>query len=261
MVGLAVIVAALLGSHWAIHAEGLPAWRVRVALVLVAVVTFAGGRLHFLIANWAQFHHQWYGFRPSTGGLHAPGAIIGAVFAAGLVLPLLRLPFGRFADGLAPAVGVGIALARVGCFLHGCCYGQHCSLPWCVSLPADSSVLALQVEAGLVPPDASRSLPVHPLPLYFAAAGLGMTGFLLWLRGRKRYDGELGLVLLVMFSISSVILEPIRGDDPMRVYVGPWPQLLLVSIGMSALSLAALVLAEYRHRDRNRVVSSAARHP
>lgn len=125
---------------------------------------------------------------------------------------------------------------------------SKCGTPWGVSLPADSYVFTVQQEAQLLPPGAVGSLPVHPLPLYFAAAGLGMTAFLLWVRGRKRYDGQLGLLLLVLYSSTSAILEPLRSDDHTRVYWGPLPQLLWVTAGMTALALLLLVIAERRHR-------------
>jgi hypothetical protein len=75
-----------------------------------------------------------------------------------------------------------------------------------------------------------------------------MTAFLLWRRRHKRYEGELGLLLLVIFSVSSAMLEPLRADDPLRAYWGPWPQLLWASMAMAGLSTAVLALAEYRYR-------------
>jgi phosphatidylglycerol:prolipoprotein diacylglycerol transferase len=258
MVALAVIAAALLGYRWIVRVEGLEAWRVRWALALIALATFAGARLHFALANWDLFREQPLRvLHLSSAGLHAPGGILGAVIGSAILLPLLRIPAAKFADGLAPAVGVGIALARLGCFLHGCCFGGLCPYPWGVTLPADSYVFMRQLEARLLAPGAVRSLPIHPLPLYFAAAGLAITAFLLWLRPRKRYDGQLALWLLVLFSASSALLEPIRADDPMRVYWGPLPQLLWVAAGMTALSVALLALAEYRHRQPRRAANPA----
>ncbi len=251
MVAAAAIVAATLGHWWTVRTERLDAWRVAWAILLIATATFAGGRLHFVLANWAQFEdHPWLALRFSSGALHAPGALAAGTLAGVIVLPLLRLPTGRFVDGLAPAVGVGIALARVGCFLHGCCYGGVCPYPWGISLPKDSYTFNSQLEARLLDPDAARSLPIHPLPLYFAAVALAITAFLLWLRPRKRYHGELGLVLLVAFSASSALLEPIRADDALRVYWGQWPQLLWICAGMAVASLLLLGVAEYAARSK-----------
>ncbi len=170
------------------------------------------------------------------------------------MLPLLRIPLGRFADALAPAVGIGIAVARLGCFLHGCCYGGLCPYPWAVTLPADSYVYALQLEAGILPDGAPRSLPIHPLPLYFSAAGLAISALLVWRRPRKRYDGELALGLLFLFFLSSAGFEPLRADDPTRVFWGRIPQLLWVNGALALLCGALLLLAARR-------AAAAARSP
>jgi phosphatidylglycerol:prolipoprotein diacylglycerol transferase len=249
MVLAAIVAAGGLGYYWTVHTEGLDARRVRWAFLGLAVATFAGGRLHFALANWSSFSGDpWRIFRLSSGALHAPGAIVALTIAGAVLLPLLRLPIGRFVDGLAPAVGVGIAFARIGCFLHGCCYGVACSYPWGVTLGPDSYLYLLQLESGQISNTALRSLPVHPLPIYFAATGLAITALLLWLRPRRRYPGQLGLLLLLLFSASSAFLEPLRSVDSTRVYWGPWPQLLWVTVGMTVLSVVFLAVAERRHR-------------
>jgi phosphatidylglycerol:prolipoprotein diacylglycerol transferase len=251
MVLAATVVTAGLGYYWAVHTEGLEARRVRWAFLALAVAAFAGGRLHFVLANWSTFAGDpWRILRLSSGALHAPGAIIALGLAVVLLLPLLRLPIGRLADGLAPAAGIGIAVARIGCFLHGCCYGVVCPYPWGVALPSDSYLYMLQLETGQLTNQATHSLPVHPLPLYFATAGLAITAILLWLRPRRSYPGQLGLLLLVLFFASSTLLEPLRSDDPNRVYWGPWPQLLWINAGMTVISVVLLVVAELAHRRR-----------
>jgi phosphatidylglycerol:prolipoprotein diacylglycerol transferase len=249
MVLAAIVAAGGLGYYWTVRAEGLDAARVRWAFVGLGVAAFAGGRLHFVLANWSSFAADpWRIFRLSSGALHAPGAMVALTLTGAVLLPLLRLPIGRFVDGLAPAVGVGIAFARIGCFLHGCCYGVVCPYPWGVTLSSDSYLYMLQLESGQLANKAVRSLPVHPLPLYFAAAGLAITAILLWLRPRRRYPGQLGLLLLLLFSASSALLEPLRSADPTRVYWGPWPQLLWVTAGMTVVSVVLLVVAELVHR-------------
>lgn len=247
MVSLAVVVAAALGAYWTVRREGLPAGRVVLALVAIAVVTLAGGRLHFVLANLPHLRDPLASAaRLSSGSLHAPGAIVGAAIGAIVVLRILGLPLARFADGLAPAVGLGIAVARTGCLLHGCCYGMPSDVPWAVALSSSSYVYAVHLERGLLPPDASASLAVHPLPAYFAATGIAITLFLLWLRHHKRYDGQLALTLIFLFSASSALLEPLRIDDPMRVYWGPAPQLLWVNAALAVVSGTALAWARQR---------------
>ena len=166
------------------------------------------------------------------------------------MLGRLRLPLGRFADGFAPTVGIGIAIARLGCFLHGCCFGTLCSWPWCLTFPRDTYIYQYHTDLGLLPPGAERTLPIHPLQLYFAAAGLMITAVALWLHPRKRYDGEVALVGLVLFSTSTALLEFLRADAQPRLYWGALPQLTWIALGMSIASLVALAAAELLHRNR-----------
>jgi phosphatidylglycerol:prolipoprotein diacylglycerol transferase len=62
------------------------------------------------------------------GGIVLYGAVLGAL--AGFIVAYYLFfrrhghPMLQLIDILAPAVAVGIALGRIGCFLNGCCYGQ-----------------------------------------------------------------------------------------------------------------------------------------
>jgi phosphatidylglycerol:prolipoprotein diacylglycerol transferase len=134
----------------------------------------------------------------------------------------------------------------LGCALHGCCFGSRSDLPWAVSLPPGSSAFLTQAEQRLIPPAAGASLPVHPLPLYFSAVALLIAALALWMGASKRYEGRRALWFLVLFSASSAVLEPLRADDPFRVYWGPLPQLLWVSAGMAVVFLAVLTVVERR---------------
>jgi phosphatidylglycerol:prolipoprotein diacylglycerol transferase len=233
--------------------EGLDPWRVFRAMVLLGVAAFAGARIHFVASHWSDF-----AARPLTalqfwsGGLHAGGGIVLLTVATPLVLGWLGLPLGRFADGFMPTVGLGIAIARLGCFLHGCCFGTICSWPWCLTFPRDTYIYQYHVDLGVLLPGAARTLPIHPLQLYFAASGLMITVAALWLHPRKRYDGEVALVSLVLFSASTAVLEFLRADAQPRLYWGALPQLTWIALAMTAASCLALAAAELLHR-RNRI--------
>jgi phosphatidylglycerol---prolipoprotein diacylglyceryl transferase len=194
---------------------------------------------------------SYYGAHPAAAlrfwaGLHAGGAIAALVVAAPFVVR--GVPVARLGDALVPTVGIGIVLARVGCFLHGCCFGSVCMLPWCLSFPAGSPSHAHQAATGLLAPAAVHALPVHPLQLYFAATGLLIIVVGVCLHPRKRYDGQVALVALLFFSASAAALEPFRAEIPERVYWGPLPQLEWVALAMTAAAGAALAAAERAHR-------------
>ncbi len=246
---LAVLVCWAIGPRWVAALEGLDPWRVFRAMVLLAAAAFAGARIHFVASHWGDFADRpLAALQFWSGGLHAGGGIVLLTVATPFVLGWLRLPFGRFADGLMPTAGLGIAIARLGCFLHGCCFGTICSWPWCLTFPQDTYIYQYHADLGVLPPGAARTLPIHPLQLYFAASGLMITVAALWLHPRKRYDGEVALVSLVLFSASTALLEFLRADAQPRLYWGTLPQLTWIALAMTAASCVALAAAELLHR-------------
>ncbi|HSQ00602.1 MAG TPA: prolipoprotein diacylglyceryl transferase family protein [Candidatus Dormibacteraeota bacterium] len=248
---LAIGTVLFIGPRWAAALEGVDRRAVRRSLLVLAVITLVGGRLHFML----NYPHAFAG-RPLavlklwTGGLHIPGGILALALAAPWVTRWFGLSSaGRFGDGIAPAMGLGIAIARMGCFLQGCCFGTVCDHFWCLAFPEGSLPFVVHQSDGLLPAGAQWSLPVHPLQLYYVASGLAITAVALWLRPRKRYDGQVALVALLMFSLVSVAgLEFLRADAQPRVYWGALPQLAWTGLAMGAATAVALLLIGRRHR-------------
>lgn len=91
----------------------------------------------------------------SRGGLSWFGGLTGDVGTGLWVLWRQRIPIVRALAAATPALAVGHAIGRVGCFLVGDDYGRPSDLPWAVAFPE-----------GLPPTD----VPVHPTQLYEAIA-------------------------------------------------------------------------------------------
>jgi phosphatidylglycerol:prolipoprotein diacylglycerol transferase len=123
---------------------------------------------------------------------------------------------GRVADLGVPAVAFAFGLARLGCFLEGCCYGTESSLPWAVRFPGDSPVAAHQVIEGRLAPGTAASLPVHPLQLYFALLAVGCGLVTLALRGHTAYAGQLTLIFVMLHEGGKALLEVLRAPDPLN---------------------------------------------
>jgi phosphatidylglycerol:prolipoprotein diacylglycerol transferase len=240
-----VLACALLAPLWAARREGLDPRRVRASLLILAVVALAGGRLHFVANHPAFYVDGWArALLPTGGGFHIGGGIVAMALLAPWVTRRLGVPLGKFGDALVLPVGLAIMVARLGCFLHGCCVGDVCQGPWCIAYPAGSGVFGVQLDQHLIPPNAAWSLPVLPLHLYFLAAGLAVVCLGYWLEPRKRYDGQVALFGLLLFSTSTAALELLRAADGSSPLWGPLPQLVWTGIGMSVASFSGLVVAE-----------------
>jgi phosphatidylglycerol:prolipoprotein diacylglycerol transferase len=60
----------------------------------------------------------------------------------------------------------------------------------------------------------AESLPVHPTQIYESAASLAIAGFLIfYLHGKKRYDGQVFLAFVALYSVARFVIEFVRADD------------------------------------------------
>ena len=120
-------------------------------------------------------------------------------------------------------VALGIATARFGCFLTGCCFGSVTNLPWGVNYTAGSPAHWVHRHSGLITRDAIASMPVHPTQLYEAVGVLLIYGFL-QARNRKggATAGELMISLLMSYATLRFVLEFFRGDRVMSHMEWGW---------------------------------------
>ena len=210
----------LLGCFGALF---ITAWRARregidpEAVFGLAAWLYSGGFIGARVLYIAQHREAVHGiadvFKIWQGGIVFYGCIAGGLI--GSILYWLRhpFPFRPMADAVAPALALGSALGRIGCFLNGCCYGDRCELPLAVTFPAGSPVWHHHVELGLIGPAALRSLGVHPTQLYAALDGLILLGLLTWYFPRRRRDGEVMALLMVTYPVSRFLIECLRDDE------------------------------------------------
>ena len=166
-------------------------------------------------------------------------------------------------DVAAPAVAIGAAVGRIGCFLNGCCHGSVCDLPWAVRFPAGSHAWVRQLNAGLVPAGDPLSLPVHPDPALLgggradrARAAAGATP-----AGRSRRPGEVMALLMILYPMTRWPIEAIRSDEP-SVFLGmSWSQNISVLLLLAGLATWRLVRRRRRRSvDRLIVIRRASPH-
>lgn len=141
-------------------------------------------------------------------------------------------------DLLAPYVGLGLAIHRgFGCFMNGCCYGRPTDLPWGVQFPLDhAGTKFFGIEAHL-----------HPTQLYESINGLIIFAALLWLRKRKKAEGEVTGWLLIIYAVNRYLIEFYRGDK-LRGEVGEPVSVVLFLIAYTLVVAGMLALLAYVRR-------------
>jgi phosphatidylglycerol:prolipoprotein diacylglycerol transferase len=138
--------------------------------------------------------------------------------------------------------------------VNGDDFGRVSDVAWAVTYPPGSLAFDLHVRQGLLAPGASASLPVHPVQIYLAAAGLALFLVFSWLwRHRAFPPGALFALYWAADGAVRFALEFFRGDVE-RTYVGPFPDGQIIALGVSVAALTAFV---WMHRRRDRLVRGA----
>lgn len=177
------------------------------------------------------------------GGKGVFGAFLGAALFGSLYLLYRRQPVLAYADAAVPAVALGYAVARIGCFFNGDDFGIVTSVPWAVQFPAGTEAYAAHLHRGLIEPGASLSLPVHPTQLYHSAAGLLL--FAILSRWQGRWAGSRLALAMAGYGLSRFTIEWFRGD--VSPVIGPFHASHLFSV---AFILGAGLLWWIRGRAR-----------
>ena len=172
----------------------------------------------------------------SRGGMSWFGGLAAGVVAGLIVVWRKRLPVLAVLAAAAPAITLGQAVGRIGCFLVGDDYGRPTSLPWGIAFPE-----------GL-PPTLDR---VHPTQLYEAAALFVLTWFLVRWRRSGASDVEVFGRYLVLASATRLLIEFIRVN--VRVALGLTVAQWFALCGMAA---GGAFLAFARTRREPRVARS-----
>jgi len=165
-----------------------------------------GARLTYVLLHLSEFASNWTAtFNPfasshfGIAGLNMYGGVIMAVVGTYLYCRWKQLSVLEVFDYFAPTLGLGLAVARIGCFLNGCCFGTPTDLPWGISFPP-----------GSIPYSVFSSVPLHPAQLYSSLYGLILFIFLHYKLKRKRFTGQLVALLFMSEAVFRFAIEYVR---------------------------------------------------
>ena len=134
----------------------------------------------------------------SRGGMSWFGGFAGGILAGLWVMQRRHLPRLAVLAAATPALAVGHAIGRIGCFLVGDDYGRPTDLPWGVAFPQ-----------GLPP----VTVPVHPTQLYEAIALVPLAWVLIRWRRQERPDTFVLGGYLILAGTIRFLIEFIRVDQ------------------------------------------------
>jgi len=193
--GVMLFIAFLAGIFVAraeLNRRGLDGSAIYLIASVAAITGVIGARIFYVLGNLDAFSGNWgQMFDLNMRGLVFYGGLALAVPSCLLLVRGMKLPLGAVSDAVGLAMPLSLAIARVGCFLNGCCGGKPSGLPWAVTFPGSATA-------------------VHPVQLYELFLDLAAFAFLLWVRKRLRRDWDLFLLSLASYGLIRFVMEFFR---------------------------------------------------
>jgi phosphatidylglycerol:prolipoprotein diacylglycerol transferase len=223
---LAFIVGMLV-SFWYLRRQFMDAYVVFELVLAAAVGGIVGARIFYVVGHWGEFSSNWpqvFKFWDVQGLVFYGGFIVG-VLAAAAVVKMRKLSIGVVLDSGGLAVAAALAVARVGCYLNGCCYGKSSTLPWAVTFPVETQrTMGMPVN------------PVHPTQIYEIIMDLAILVILLAVYKKFRYRGEIMLAFIMLYAVARFV------NEFFRFHTKPSANLFFQLLSVAAFLLAGIAL-------------------
>lgn len=212
----------------------------------VLVSAIVGSRVLFIITKWDEYKHDLSQVFSLGGGLVFYGGFLGATAAVLIYCRMYKLPFLRLADAIIPSVAVGHMIGRMGCLSAGCCWGDVApagskiavQFPAARNMPfggfgTDSLAYTDQLRdhrwvdaagnfyermvegATQISAFAKANgftMPVYPTQLMESTGELLIFLALIYMRRRKRFNGQILAMWLMGYAVLRTTIEFFRGD-------------------------------------------------
>lgn len=222
-----MITIAFAAAAWVVHRRtrqvGIDPDKMVWLYVIAIVGGLAGARLlHFTMATPKEFFADpMVFFRFWQGGFAFYGGVIVAGVAGVLYGKARGVDTWKMSDATMPAVLLGLAFGRMGCFFAGCCHGAAFPLPsdavplfpegfsggqlWFV--PGPPFLLELTHDGV-----GHNEVVVMATQLYEVIAAFAMFGIGSWVWHHRRFDGQVVGVCLILYALWRPFNESLRGD-------------------------------------------------
>lgn len=228
--GIIMATAFLIGiilAYYRAAANGIDPNHVLNMVTLIIPSAIIGARIYYVIFEWENYAGNFYKMIAIWhGGLAIHGGIIGGILAGLAYVKIYRLPLWKMADIMAPSLILGQAIGRWGNFINQEAHGGPVSESFISHFPT-----FIQKQMYI------NGQYYHPAFLYESLWDFLVFLVLIIRWPRKKFQGEIAFLYLVLYSIGRFFIEAIRTDSLM---LGPFRVAQLVSIILIIIGTIAL---------------------
>lgn len=226
MLALAFLVAVLISLYYA-KKEKIDADVIFELAIYGMIAAILGSRFLYVVGQWDQYKDNLLEiFMIQKGGLAFLGGLMLGILVFAWIAKRRGIPLLKILDVVAPGAALGYAIARVGCFLNGCCFGLPTDAPWGMRFPFGSLAYSHFSDAA-----------IHPTQIYSLLSMLAVFLIVVYLWRHKKYDGQIFFWWLILYAVYRFIVEFFR-YCPEKLYILELNPGQLIALAMFAVGAA-----------------------
>lgn len=162
-----------------------------------------------------------------SSGYVVYGGIMGGTVVSMIYCKNRKVRFITYFDLVMPAVAMAQGFGRIGCFLAGCCYGRE-----------TDSIIGITYHTSLYAPNGVKLIPTQ---LISSGGDFLFAIILLMYAKKKRTDGKVASLYLILYSIGRFMIEFLRNDY--RGNIGLLSTSQIISIGILSVGIVMYLLS------------------
>lgn len=198
---------------------------INIAIIAIPVGLICA-RIYYVVFNWDYYAGDIMAMiNVRGGGLAIHGGLIGGILAGFLYTKFKKMNFFKTADAVMLGMPLAQAIGRWGNYINGEAHGGPTNLPW-----------GIMVDG----------MKVHPTFLYESIWNLCIFVFLLLTRKKKKYEGQIIVSYVVLYSLGRFFIEGLRTDSLM---FGPLRMAQVVSL----IGIIGGLIAHFYLNKKNKV--------
>ena len=186
--------------------------------IFTIIFAVIGARIYYVIFSWDLYKDDLLSiFNTRQGGLAIYGGVIAGIVTAYIVCRVKKMNFLQAADVAVLGLLVGQIMGRWGNFFNREAFGQYTDGLFAMQIPVDAirstSDVTTQMWEHVVTIDGSVFISVHPTFLYESLWNLAVLLLLLYMRKRKKFEGQIFLSYLMGYGLGRFWIESLRTDQ------------------------------------------------
>ena len=234
VIGIGIIGGVLLAQWQAKRTGQDPEMYLDLAMIAV-VLSIIGARVYYVVFAWDMYKDDLLSiFNIRNGGLAIYGGVLTAIATVFVFSRVRKQSFGLLTDTAGLGLVLGQVVGRWGNFFNREAFGGYTNNLLAMQLPVSAvrrSDISADLAAHIMNVGGIDYIQVHPTFLYESVWNLCVLLFLIWYSPRKKFNGEVFCLYLLLYGIGRFWIEGLRTD-----------QLIFFGTGLAVSQMLALVM-------------------